>query len=251
MNSSRSTTVGRLLLRAGAFVLLLLPSYALLAYVLLPAAWRRPAARLMKPPAVRVSFTQEGIPADPLNVALVGSRPAVVAAMRAAGWKLADPISLRSGLKDAHSVLFGRPYETAPVSTHYLGERSQDLAFEKTVGGSPRRRHHARFWRERAASDPSDTIWIGAATFDLYVGVSHRTGEVMHHIDPDVDAERGRLVADLEAAGRLVAVERVDGYRPAGPGQNSAGDTYRTDGALLVARVSSAASAAAPTVRPR
>jgi len=238
----------RLFRRTVVFALLVLPSYALLAYVLLPAAWRRPAAQLMRPPAVRVTFTEEGIPADPLNVALVGSRPAVVAAMRAAGWKLADPISLRSGLKDAHSVLFGRPYETAPVSTHYLYGRPQDLAFEKTVGGSPRRRHHARFWRAEASSDPSGTRWIGAATYDLYVGVSHRTGEVMHHIDPDVDAERARLVADLEEAGRLTAVERMDGYRPAGPGQNSAGDTYRTDGALLVAEVRGPSP---ETARPR
>lgn len=259
MNPSISPTVAgrrrapwrvayRLCRRALVFALLVLPSYALLAYVLLPAAWRRPAARLMRPPAVRVSFTEEGIPADPLNVALVGSRPSIVAALRAAGWKLADPISLRSGLKDAHSVLFGRPYETAPVSTHYLDGRSQDLAFEKTVGGSPRRRHHARFWRTSLPSDPSRTLWIGAATYDLYVGVSHRTGEVMHHIDPDVDAESARLIADLERTGRLTAVERVDRYRPAGSGQNSAGDTYRTDGALLVAEVRGTAP---ETHRPR
>jgi len=227
----------RLCKRTAAFALLLLPSYALLAYVLLPAAWRRPAARLMKPPAVKVTFTEEEIPADPLNVEVVGSRPAVVAAMRAAGWKLADPISLRSGLKDAHSVLFGRPYETAPVSTHYLYGRAQDLAFEKTVGGSPRRRHHARFWRTEPSADPSGTRWIGAATYDLSVGVSHRTGEVMHHIDPDVDAEPVRLVSDLRGAGRVEAVDRIERYRPSGSGQNSAGDTYQTDGSLLVVRV--------------
>ena len=185
------------------------------------------------PPADRVSFTEEGIPGDPLNVALAGSRADVVRAMRAAGWSLADPITFRSGLRDAHSVLFGRPYETAPMSTHYLGERPQDLAFEKTVGGSPRRRHHVRFWRTVSASDAA-ALWIGAATYDLSVGVSHRTGEVMHHIDPDVDAERERLVADLERAGRLRSTEMVPHYRSAGFGQNGGGDAYRTDGNLVI-----------------
>lgn len=240
--------VRRLALRAAAFVLLLLPSYALLAYVLLPAAWRRPAARLMVPPAVRVTFTAEGIPADPLNVGLVGSRADVVAAMRDAGWKLADPITFRSGLKDAHSILFDRPYDTAPVSTHFLWNRQQDLAFERMVGRSPRRRHHARFWRADFRSDPSQTLWIGAATYDRSIGVSYRTGEVMHHIDPDVDAERARLVADLGDASRLASVSRVEGYRPAGSGQNSAGDTYRTDGGLWIAKVR---GGAAVLVRPR
>jgi hypothetical protein len=127
----------RLALRLAAFALLLLPSYALLAYVLLPAAWRHPAARMLQPPAERVTFTQEGIPSDPLNVALVGRRQDLIRAIRAAWWAVADPICFRSGLRDAHSVLFGRPYETAPMSTHYLWNRPQDLAFEKTVGGSP------------------------------------------------------------------------------------------------------------------
>lgn len=227
----------RLLLRAAAFALLLLPSYALLAYVLLPAAWRQPASRILQPPAERVTFTREGIPSDPLNVALEGTRDELMRAMVSAGWNPADPISFRSGVRDAHSVLFGRPYETAPVSTHYLWNRPQDLAFEKTVGGSPRRRHHVRFWRAPApgrATGAVAPLWIGAATYDLNVGVSHFTGEVMHHIDPDVDAERGRVIGDLLKAGWLTRVERVEHYRPSGRGQNGAGDGYETDGAMLV-----------------
>ena len=188
---------------------------------------------MLVPPAERVSFTEEGIPGDPLNVALMGSRADVIGAMRAAGWTVADPISFRSGLRDAHSVLFGRPYESAPMSTHYLGEKPQDLAFEKTVGGSPRRRHHVRFWRTSAPRE-SEALWIGAATYDLYVGISHRTGEVMHHIDPDVDAERARLLDDLAATGRLRSTETVPHYRSAGSGLNGGGDPYRTDGSLLV-----------------
>ena len=224
----------RLLLRIAAFALLLLPSYALLAYVLLPAAWRHPASRVLRPPAERVTFTREGIPSDPLNVTLVGTRGALIRALGAAGWALADPITFRSGLRDAHSVLFGRPYATAPMSTHYVWGRPQDLGFEKTVGGSPRRRHHVRFWLAAPSENPAAALWIGAATYDLHVGVSHFTGEVMHHIDPDVDAERGRLLDDLRRAGYLAGVERVENYRPSGRGQNGGGDEYHTDGALLI-----------------
>ncbi len=230
--------VRRAAVRLAAFSILLVPSYALVAYVLLPAAWRAPAARILVPPAERVSFTEEGIPADPLNVALVGTPGRLVAAMRAAGWALADPITFRSGLRDAHSILFNRPYETAPMSTQYVDHRPQDLAFEKTVGGSPRCRHHARFWRGMAATDPRDTVFIGAATYDLTIGISYRTGEVMHHIDPDVDAERARLMTDLARAGRLASVERVPHYRAAGSGWNGAGDPYRTDGSLLIGTLS-------------
>jgi hypothetical protein len=220
-------------LRAAAFAALLLPSYALLAYVLLPASWHSYQSRLT-PRDPAVSYTAEAIPADPLNVALVGSREQVVAAMGAAGWLPADRITFRSGWRDAGSVLFNRPYPTAPVSTHFVGGRPQDLAFELQVGKSPRRRHHVRLWRVDNA-DRDERLWIGAASYDLRVGLSHFTGEVMHHIDPDVDQERERLLSDLQRAGAIARISRLAKFRAAGTGRNGGGDRYVTDGGLGVA----------------
>ena len=220
-------------LRAAAFAALLLPSYALLAYVLLPASWHSYQSRVTgRDPAV--SYTAEAIPADPLNVALVGSRAQVVAAMRAAGWLPADRITLRSGWRDAGSVLFNRPYPTAPVSTHFVHNLPQDLAFELQVGKSPRRRHHVRLWCVDKTG-PDETVWIGAASYDLWVGLSHFTGEVMHHIDPDVDQERERLLSDLQRAGAIARISRLAKFRPAGAGRNGGGDRYVTDGGLGIA----------------
>ena len=220
-------------LRVVAFAALLLPSYALLAYVLLPASWHSYQSRLTRRD-LAVSYTAEAIPADPLNVALVGTRAQVVAAMRAAGWLPADRITFRSGLRDAHSVLFDRPYPTAPVSTHFVDNRPQDLAFELQVGKSPRRRHHVRLWCvEKTGRD--EAFWIGAASYDLRVGLSHFTGEVMHHIDPDVDQERERLLSDLQRAGAIARISHLAKFRPAGTGRNGGGDRYVTDGGLGIA----------------
>jgi hypothetical protein len=174
-----------------------------------------------------------------LNVALVGSRTQVVAAMRAAGWLAADRITLRSGIRDAHSVLFDRPYPTAPVSTHFVDNRPQDLAFEQQVGKSPRRRHHVRLWRVGKA-EGDKTLWIGAASYDLWVGLSHFTGEVMHHIDPDVDQERERLLSDLQRAGAVAGLSHLAKYRAAGAGRNGGGDRYVSDGSLGIAVLKSA-----------
>lgn len=226
--------VRRTALRAVAGLMMALPSYALLAYVLLPASWHRYHRRFPRSePAI--TYTAEAIPADPINVALVGSREQVIQAMRAAGWQPADRITLASGWRDAHSVLFDRSYPTAPMSTHYFRNRPQDLAFEHQVGRSPRRRHHVRLWRVDDPAGPNRTLWLGAASFDAAVGVSRFTGEVMHHIDPAVDRERERLLSDLAAAGAVENVSRVENFRPAGRGQNGAGDLYFSDGGLGIA----------------
>ena len=228
--------------RAGtafAVLFLLLPSYATLAYVVLPAVWRRHVPPPPQEEVPRLTYTAEGIPADPVNVALVGSEAALVAAMRAAGWTRADRISLRSGLRDVRSVLFDRPYSSAPMSTHFVGRRRpQDIAFERTVGRSPRRRHHVRFWRFDGEPDRGATVWLGAASFDRGMGISHFTGEVMHHIDPRIDAERDALVRDLRIAGRVGSLTWIPDFCPAARGVNGGGDRYETDRRLAAARLS-------------
>jgi hypothetical protein len=234
--------VARGAIRVVAAALLAVPAYGLLAYVLLPASWSQ-YTRWKALEAAGVTRTAEGLPGDPLNVALVGTRPELVSAMRAAGWSPADRISLRSGLRDAASVLFDRPYASAPVSTHFLWERPQDVAFERAEGRSPRRRHHVRFWLAGEPSRDGRALWLGAATFDRSVGFSRYTVEVMHHIDPRVDLERDTLLADLSAASRLENSGCEAGWRPAGAGRNGGGDPYVTDGRLCIGRLLPVAAA--------
>jgi hypothetical protein len=79
------------------------------------------------------------------------------------------------------------------------------------------------------------------------VGFSHTTGEVTHHIAPDIDAERNLLIADLAAAGRLTAVYQVTGIGPTLYGRNGGGDPYNTDGELTVGRLVAAGQPAVAT----
>lgn len=223
-------------LRAVAAILLLLPSYATLAYVVFPAVWRRHAKLPAEVTLPRLTYTAEGIPADPINVALIGTRGELVAAMRAAGWILADRITLRTGLRDAGSVLFARPYSAAPMSTHFVARRRpQDLAFEQPVGKSPRRRHHVRFWRYGPPREHGRALWLGAASFDRSVGISKFTGEVIHHIDPRIDLERDQLVTDLARARRVGEVSWIPDFAADRRGRNGGGDRYETDGRLSAA----------------
>ncbi len=241
-------------LRSATFLAMIVPAYAMLAYVVLPAVWRRHESLPGEEGACpRLTYTAEGIPADPINIALVGTKEDVVAAMRAAGWIQADRITFRSGLRDAGSVLFDRPYSSAPMSTHFVARRRpQDFAFEQLVGRSPRRRHHVRFWRYGGEGGGGRAVWLGAASFDRSVGISHFTGEVMHHIDPRIDSERDKLIGDLGHAGRIGGLSRLSGFLLARRGRNGGGDWYVTDGRLAVVILRPpAASTFSSSTRPR
>lgn len=213
-------------------------TYLVAAYVLLPLLWdlyekRHPALDDLP----GITETADRIPGDPINVALIGAETGLEAAMRAAGWHPADPLSIKSDLKIAEATVLGRPYEHAPVSSLYLWGRKEDLAFEKPVGDNPRKRHHVRFWRSEEHDAEGRPLWAGSVTFDERVGLSHTTGQVTHHIAPDVDAERDGLFADLEKAGEVTDVTRVPDFHKVRSGKNGGGDPWRTDGALFVGTI--------------
>jgi LssY C-terminus len=213
--------------RALATLLLL---YLGLAYLLVPAWWRRHNRHPALLSGPKTTKTSEGLVGDPLNVALIGTRTQVVYALLAAGWYPADPTSFRTSVHIAASVLRARPYPEAPMSNLYLWGRRQDLAFERPLGSSPRQRHHVRFWRAEEPDALGRPLWLGAATFDRSVGFSHRTGQVTHHIAADVDAERDQLFADLQQSGQLAEEYRTVGLGPTRQGRNGGGDLFYTDG---------------------
>ena len=127
--------------------------YLLAAYLLLPGLWTwfyddHPVDAGM------LTTTPQGIPGDPINVGLVGSREEILHAFADAGWDPADAITIRSSVEIGLSVVLDRPDLDAPVSTLLYEGRRQDLAFEKPVGSSADKRNHVRLWQtERRATD--------------------------------------------------------------------------------------------------
>jgi hypothetical protein len=225
----------------GLLVLGLLAIWLLVAYVAVPMGWKIFSSRH---PAItngpRITSTGSGIHGDPLNLSFVGDETDLVSAMLAAGWYPADPITLKSSLRIAESTIFHRPYIDAPVSSLFLFGRKEDLAFEKPVGNDARQRHHVRFWQAPAKSDSGKPYWLGAVTFDRSVGFSHTTGQVTHHIAPDVDAERDALIANLQGTGRVLAIDWEDNFQDPPQGRNGGGDPWKTDGRMPVIMLNAA-----------
>lgn len=223
----------------------ILAGYFLIAYVLMPVLWRSHEKRhpaLAEGP--RITHTANGIPGDPVNLAILGSEEELIHAMTAAKWYPADPITLSTSIRIAVDSVFRRPDTEAPVSDLFLFGRKQDLAFEQAVGDSPRQRHHVRFWRWDRLED-GRPVWFGAATFDERVGLSHTTGQITHHIGPDVDAERDRIMRELQQAGWAQEVYYRRNFHQELQGRNGGGDPWHTDGRLGVVGLKSQTNAPA------
>ena len=208
--------------------------WAVAAYLVVPMLWDAYYSRNPDyASAPHLTHTGDKHPGDPVNLALVGTEAQVNAAMKAAGWFVADALGLKSDLKIGVDSVLGRPDTTAPVSNLFLFGRKEDLAFEKPVGDNPRQRHHVRFWKWDKTKN-GQPVWFGSATYDERVGLSHTTGQVTHHIGPDVDAERDRIATELAKAGCVQATSWIVGFQQPPEGRNGGGDPWRTDGRLAV-----------------
>lgn len=207
--------------------------WLLLAYVILPHVYRWLSKVFL--PNYFIGRTQagDGMLGDPVNLAVNGNQDKLINGMTDAGWKQADKLNLRSSLRMAYSAVTGTHYPRAPVSSLFLFGHKQDLAFEKDVGGNPRKRHHARFWKT-----PQDwwlpggyrADWLGAATFDKNVGLSLFTGQITHKIDSNVDKERDFVVNGLKK--NTEGVKWVKHFTSSYNSRNGGGDIIHTDGAL-------------------
>ena len=231
-------------MNAGEWLLLSALAWAVAAYLIVPRLWKlyfryRPSVAEV----ARVTQTSDRHPGDPLNIVLIASDTELVRGMTAAGWFPADPITFRSSAQIVVNSMLRRPDDDAPVSNLFLFGRKQDLAFEQPVGGGPRRRHHVRFWRWDKPGE-GRPAWIGAATFDERVGLNYTTGQITHHIGPDVDAERDHIANELQKAGLVQSIEWDDGFHSQLEGRNGGGDRWRTDGRLVIIAMHGFAAAA-------
>ena len=212
----------------------LLIAWAVAAYLLAPLVWK---FYFRHHPSLdnfdRITHTADGHPGDPLNIAIVATEEQLIRAMMAVEWDPANSITFESSLRIVVDSVFRRPDDQAPVSSLYLFGRKQDLAFEQPVGHSPRQRHHVRFWRSTEMEDDRP-LWFGAATFDQSVGLSHTTGEVTHHIGPDVDVERDRIADQLEKGNWVQEAYWENDFHQLRDGRNGGGDPWHTDGRLVI-----------------
>src|SRR6185503_13612914 len=227
-------------------------TYGIAAYIVLPRAIRVGLKILQRKRVPSYTITSDGLPGDPVNVALIGTLQQLRAAFATLGWSEADRLSLATSWGMIRAFVFNSPYPSAPFSTLYLLGRGQDVGFQKAIDNSPRKRHHIRFWalslthardtwgaadfwqNTKRPPDNERALWVGAGTRDTGLSLTRLTFQITHATDSDTNAERDHIIGELRK-NRSIEAEQM--YQA---GQNLPTERvnrYITDGEIMLARL--------------
>ena len=176
--------------------------------------------------------TTKSVSADLINLVFIGSRKEVQAAFLEAGWHTSDPVSKRSFAHNLYALLNNSGYAQQPMMTFLLDGKPQEMSWQKGLN-SYGRRDHLRIW-QRPIEGSRHSAWVASSTHDTSAVLSAKYHGFVHHISPDIDDERAKVIRDLNFAGCVSSVSYVS--RPASPTftQNATGDWVRTDGSIAI-----------------
>lgn len=252
-------------------------TYALAAYVLIPALTR--VFRIFhKPKHLPVySVTPDGYASDPVNIGIIGTKQEMIRAMHRAGWEVADDHSLANVWREIVCSVLRIPYPTAPMSSLYLFGRKQDIGFEIQIEGRLWHRHHVRFWATTfdpiSKSNPltpnsihwfprkerklhlqegsnERLLWLGAASKDVGLALIKHNAQLTHMIHPDTDAERDLIVDQLEIEGaRLEATLTL--MKPYTLANRAWSGYLQTDGQLKVVNLTATRTTGTSSTKPK
>ncbi|KXF83356.1 LssY C-terminal domain-containing protein [Enterovibrio coralii] len=165
--------------------------------------------------------------AQGINVLYVGESPKAM--MERLGWVENKTFS-RSDI-DPSVYIDLLKAQTPPVSDLFWNERPQDLAFQ--LPGDLLKRSHIRWWKAGVDEATNQPTWVGAVSYDDGLKLTMYSGilTVLHSIDPNIDAERDKLAAQLNTEIPSMATNYFQAMTPLVVDE---AHDYYSDGRVLV-----------------
>ena len=171
---------------------------------------------------------------DMVNFVIVGSQKDVQAALDAATWHVADTSNTNAVFNAVMQTYGNKDYLAMPMSILYLFGRKQDFGYEMAEPiAMVASRHHFRVWKAPFTWNGQE-VWVGAGTHDIGFAKDKRNNNVTHKIDPAVDGERDNIGSSLQKANKAKTLTYYLPPNPVQEAKNATGDTYHSDGRLLV-----------------
>ena len=180
------------------------------------------------PPRV---INRDGREGDMLNLVFVAQAEDLEQAFARAGWVQTDdwkPIFV-------WHLLQHRTHDAqVPMAKLYLFGRVQDYSYAlPDPHAIVKRRHHLRIWKTDYTMDGTP-IWAAAASHDVAIVFGKRGHIINHRIDPAVDTERDFVGSNLAGTSSVSRQEYLHSSHPVFKAQTSSGDSYHSDGRILL-----------------
>jgi len=198
----------------------------------LSCAERAELVRMAEELPFRTTVPTTNRPSDLTNIMFVGTREEIATAFRTAGWQEAQPQSFHSRIRLIRAVGEGGGYTSAPMSSLLLDGAPADMSWQKGLNDVSKR-HHIRIWKEPVTWEGQE-VWVAAATRDVDFAVLRAGKPLSHHIDENVDAEREKVVFDLQFTSCARLVDSTERSQVPNATRNGTGDPMTTDAQLAV-----------------
>ena len=181
------------------------------------------------------SLNGEGREGDMLNLLFAAKEDDLQEAFRRAGWLKVE----KSKPRIIWHLLWQRNrYTKLPMGRLYVFGRAPDFSYSLP---DPRsivaRRHHLRIWKTGGFED-GIPLWVAAATHDVGIQfVKHRL-RLVHRIDPNVDAERDFIAANLGLTQQRMRQTYMRCADPVFRAETATGQSYYSDSRMLLLELS-------------
>jgi hypothetical protein len=185
------------------------------------------------------SLNGEGREGDMLNLIFAAKEDDLEEAFRSAGWLTVE----KSKPRIIWHLLWQRKrYTKLPMGRLYVFGRAPDFSYALPDPKSiVARRHHLRIWKTGGFED-GIPLWVAAATHDVGIQLVKRRFRLLHRIDPNVDAERDFIAADLAVTRQLIRQTYMNCADPVFHAETATGQSYYSDSRMLLLELSRQAS---------
>jgi undecaprenyl-diphosphatase len=182
----------------------------------------------------KVSESISSVPAEPINIVVVGNRETLDNAFTNSGWYLLDDPSFKSYTKIITSLVFKQPYPQTPGLPVFWDTLPSPFSYgQPTSVNSVGSRHHVHFWETNYITQTGETIWLGTAHFDEAIKKKYKIILPFHRTQLIVDEERENIKSTLEKNGYLQSFEKIN-LTGLLYGTKKSGNNFLTDGQAYI-----------------
>lgn len=183
----------------------------------------------------KISESITALPAEPINIIIVGSQEKIHQAFTQSGWYLLDQPSISAYSKIITSFVFKKFYPQTPGLPVFWSTQPNKTGYGKptnqTFTGA---RQHIHLWETDFTDSDRNLIWVGTAHFDEEI--QKKFGIVMpfHSTELKVDTERERIKSELETKGFIQKSEKIDLTGLMYGSKKGSGNSFLTDGQAYI-----------------